>query len=232
MKTIQTRWWIFALGAVLVLGQACQRAEEPAPAADSSAPAGAQTATQPATQTPASRPPAAKPAASVSLAAGTPVKVRLAHTISTAANETGDAFEATLEEPLMAGGRTVAPKGAVVEGKVVEADKGGRVQGVAHLAITLTHVHTPDGGEIEFQSNTITVEAQTSKTKDATKVAIGTGVGAVIGAIAGGGKGAGIGAATGAGAGTAVVLGTRGDAAEIGSETVLDFTLSSPVSVR
>ena len=231
MKTIQTRWWILILGAVLVLGQACQRAEEPAPAASSNASGAAQTAARPpASQSAAS--PAAKPAASVVLAAGTPVKVRLAHTISTAANEAGDDFEAALEEPLMAGGRTVAPRGAVVEGKVVEVDKGGRVKGVAHLAITLAHVHTPDSGEIALQSNTITVEAQTSKAKDATKVAIGTGVGAAIGAIAGGGKGAAIGAATGAGAGTAVVLGTRGDAAEIGSETVLDFTLSSPVTVR
>jgi hypothetical protein len=246
MKAIQTRWWTLALGGILVMGQACQRAEEPAPAANADAPGEAQTATAPAAQppatppaaaanSPASRPaaaPAAKPAELVSLAAGTPVKVRLAHALSTAANEAGDDFQATLEEPLMAGGRTVAPKGAVVEGKVVEADKGGRVQGVAHLAITLSHVHTPGGGEIELQSNTITVQADTSKAKDATKVAIGSGVGAAIGAIAGGGKGAAIGAATGAGAGTAVVLGTRGDAAEIGSETVLDFTLSSSVTVR
>ncbi|MBI2818799.1 MAG: hypothetical protein HYX73_02380 [Acidobacteria bacterium] len=41
----------------------------------------------------------------------------------------------------------------------------------------------------------------------------------------------GIGASAGAGAGTAVVLSTRGDAAEIGSETPLTFELQSPVTV-
>ncbi len=39
------------------------------------------------------------------------------------------------------------------------------------------------------------------------------------------------GAATGAGAGTGVVLATRGEAAVIASETVLDFELRFPVTV-
>jgi hypothetical protein len=75
------------------------------------------------------------------------------------------------------------------------------------------------------------LEAQTSRRDDAAKVGIATGIGAAVGAIAGGGKGAAIGAATGAGAGTGVVLATRGDAAEIASETVLNFQLTSPVTV-
>jgi len=93
-------------------------------------------------------------------------------------------------------------------------------------------LHTPDGQVYDIATNNVSVNATTSKTKDATKVAIGTGVGAAIGAIAGGGKGAAIGAATGAGAGTGVVLATRGDPAEIPSEAVLDFSLSSPVTVN
>jgi hypothetical protein len=83
----------------------------------------------------------------------------------------------------------------------------------------------------DVDTSTVTIEADPSVGKDAAKVAIGTAVGAAIGAIAGGKKGAGIGAATGAGAGTAVVLGTRGDAAEIPSETVLEFALTAPLSV-
>ena len=99
------------------------------------------------------------------------------------------------------------------------------------LSIQLAQIHTADGQVIEITTNPYTVEAATTKKADATKIAIGSGIGAVIGAIAGGKKGAGIGAATGAGAGTGVVLATRGDAAVIGSETVLDFELRSPVTV-
>jgi hypothetical protein len=165
------------------------------------------------------------------LDAGTVVRVRPSHTLSTKTLKTGDGFNAILEEPLMAGGREVFPKGAMVMGKVVDSDPGGRVKGVASLAIALDMLHTADGKMFNIATNTVSVEANTSKTKDAAKVGVGSAVGAAIGAIAGGGKGAGIGAATGAGAGTAVVLGTRGDAAEIASETVLQFSLASPLTI-
>ncbi len=75
------------------------------------------------------------------------------------------------------------------------------------------------------------VAAQSTKKKDAKKIGIASGVGAAVGAIVGGGKGAAIGAGAGAGAGTAGVLTTRGDAAVIGSESVITFELSEPVTV-
>ena len=249
---------VFGMGlATLVLfAQSCQRAEQPAtetepanPTAAAPAPAPAapsQTASQPApapkpaapTPTRAAAPPAAPapaPAAqtrALSLAAGTPLKVRTTRTISTATLKTGDAFEVVLDEPLVSGGRELFAKGATVTGRVVNSDPGGRVKGVASLAITLNGLRAADGRMFDITTNTVSIEADSSKAKDATKVGIATGIGAAIGAIAGGGKGAGIGAATGAGAGTAVVLGTRGDAAEIPSETVLDFSLASPVTVN
>ena len=57
-------------------------------------------------------------------------------------------------------------------------------------------------------------------------------MGAAIGAIVGGGKGAAIGAGAGAGAGTAAVVTTRGEAAVIGSESVLTFELAEPVRIQ
>ena len=137
----------------------------------------------------------------------------------------------TLMEPLTQGAWVIAPVGATVEGRIVDADKGGRVEGVARLTIALDRLHTADGRTVDISTQSMTVQAKTTKSKDATKVGIGTGIGAAVGAIAGGGKGAAIGAGAGAGAGTAVVLSTRGDAAEIGSETPLTFELQSPVTV-
>jgi hypothetical protein len=165
------------------------------------------------------------------LAAGTALKVRTTSTVSTKSHKPGDTFVGNLEEPLTQGGLVIAPKGAAVQGRVLESDPGGRVSGVAHLAVAIDQITTGDRQTVSISTSPVRIEAQRSRGEDAAKVGIATGIGAAIGAIAGGGKGAGIGAATGAGAGTGVVLATRGDAAEIGSETILDFALSAPVTI-
>ena len=244
MKNLTVSIRVLGLGLAVLLAQACQQAEQPVAENQPDAPASAASgSTSSSSAAPAPRA-AAKPAASdasaakapaqahsSTLPAGTAIKVRTTRTLSTKTLKTGDGFDAVLDAPLMADGHELFPKGAMVMGTVVDADPGGRVKGVATMAIALTMLHTADGQMFDVDSSTVTIEADTSKTKDATKVAIGSAVGAAIGAIAGGKKGAGIGAATGAGAGTAVVLGTRGDAAEIPSETVLDFSLSAPLTV-
>jgi hypothetical protein len=89
-----------------------------------------------------------------------------------------------------------------------------------------------NGQTVEIATNTVGQEAKSSAKKDAAKVGIASGVGAAIGAIAGGGRGAAIGAGAGAAGGTGVVLATRGEPAEIPSESVLTFTLRSPITVE
>ena len=215
--------------AVLQIG--CQQAEEPATKSSSqparSRPAGPAGSSAGST---ASAPSSPRPRMAT-VAAGIVLKVRTTNTLSTESHKTGDTFIAMLEEPLAERDWVIAPKGSTVEGRIVNADKGGRVQGVAHLTLALDLLHTADGQLLEISTGPFTVEAQSTKGKDAAKIGIGAGIGTAIGAIAGGKKGAGIGAATGAGAGTAAVLATRGDAAEIASETVLNFELRSPVTV-
>lgn len=168
---------------------------------------------------------------SVTLPAGTQLSVRTATTLSTNSQTSGQTFTAHLEQPLLHDGREVAPKGASVDGQIVDSDKGGRLKDRASLAVRLTGLDSPSG-QVEISTNTITREARATKQKDALKIGIGSGVGAAIGAIAGGGKGAAIGAAAGAGAGTGVVLATRGDPAVIPSETVLHFALRAPVTIN
>jgi len=169
---------------------------------------------------------------SVTLPQGTALKVRLIPTLSTETHKGGETFEATLAEPLVVGGQTVVPRGASVTGKVVESDAGGRVKGVAHIAVQMTSLAVNGGRQVSVVTDTVSHEANTTKGKDAAKVGIGSGVGAAIGAIAGGGKGAAIGAAAGGAAGTGVVLATRGEAAVLPSESVLTFTLQAPVQIQ
>lgn len=181
----------------------------------------------PATVSQTPPPPAPKP---VTIPAGTPIVIRTASALSTRDAKNGETFRATLAEPLVVDGVTIAPRGADVEGVIVESDPGGRVKGVAQLAVALRRLHTA-AGEVEIQTGSYTAEAKSSVKKDVTRGAIMTGVGAAIGAIAGGGRGAAVGAGVGAGAGTATAMATRGEPATIPAETVLTFRLKEPVTV-
>jgi len=170
-----------------------------------------------------------KPA--VTLPEGTVLEARLVQTLSTDTHEVDSSFDATLAEPVVVDGETVLPAGSRLWGKVVEADKGGRVEGRAHLGVLLTGLETADGERVDISTDTLRRNAAATKRDDAEKIGIGAGIGAAIGAIAGGGKGAAIGAAAGGGAGTGAVLATRGDAAVLPSETLLQFTLRHPVTL-
>jgi hypothetical protein len=152
-------------------------------------------------------------------------------TLSTKETQTGERFTATLAAPLVVDGKTVAPRGAQVEGRVVDSDPGGRVKGRATISVRLTQLRVGDRN-VAIETRAIAREAHATKRKDAVKVGIGAGIGAAIGAIAGGGEGAAIGAASGGAAGTGVVLATHGDPAVIEAESVLTFKLSAPVTVE
>ena len=166
------------------------------------------------------------------LSAGTPIAVRTTSMITTKTASTGSTFEASLEEPLEVEGYLVAPKGATVSGVVANADPGGRVKGVASMSLELRSITMEDGRVLPIRTSSVSQLAKQSKGKDAAKVGIASGIGAAIGAIAGGGKGAAIGAGAGAAGGTGMVLGTRGAAAEVPAETVLQFSLSAPAKFQ
>lgn len=167
----------------------------------------------------------------VTIPSGTLLSVRLDDNLSTKVSQTGDSFRATLESPLVVDGAVIAERGARVEGRVAESDPGGKVKGLATLALELVRMNTSDGQRIRLQTEGFTKAAEKSTKKDAMKVGIGAGLGAAIGAIAGGGKGAAIGAGVGGAAGTGAVMASRGDAAEIPAETRLSFRLREPITI-
>jgi hypothetical protein len=128
-------------------------------------------------------------------------------------------------------GFVIAERGARVDGRVVSSDRGGKVKGVAGLAIEITRIHTADGQSVAVQTDSFERRAEQSKKQDAAKVGAGAAIGAIIGAIAGGGKGAAIGAGVGGGAGAGDVLLTRGKPATLPSETRISFRLSNTVTI-
>lgn len=167
----------------------------------------------------------------VTLTAGVLLPVRLVDGLSSERNAPGDTFTGTLDRELVVDGFVLAERGARVEGRVAAVDPGGKVRGVASMAIHLTRIHTADGQTIPIQTDSFERRAEESRTSDAAKVGGGAALGAIIGAIAGGGKGAAIGAGVGGGAGAGTVLMTRGKQVTFPSETRISFRLNAPVTI-
>lgn len=167
----------------------------------------------------------------MTIPAGTLIPVRLGEQLTSEKNFAGDSFTATLDQPLIVDGLAIAERGARVEGKVIAAEKAGRVRGTSQLSIHLVRLNTADGQRIELNTEPFVKEGTKSVGKDAAKVGAAAGIGAAIGAIAGGGRGAAIGAAVGGAAGTGGVLATRGAAADLPVETRISFRLNAPVTV-
>src|SRR6266852_8246970 len=71
----------------------------------------------------------------MTLPAGTVITVRLASTVGSKTNSTGDHFNATIATPVESGGKVVLPKGAEVLGKVAQAVPQGRCKGGASLSL-------------------------------------------------------------------------------------------------
>ncbi len=165
------------------------------------------------------------------LPAGTRLLVRMIDSVDSKKNKVGERFRASLEAPLTVDGRVVAPKGTDVYGRLSEAKGAGRISGKAELQLELTDIVI--GQETyPIMTGDYGVKGKGAGTGTAKKVGVGTGLGALIGAIAGGGKGALKGAGVGAAAGTGVALITKGEQVKVPSETVLEFRIEQPLTVR
>lgn len=159
--------------------------------------------------------------------AGTVITVRMIDAIDSNETDVGQKYRASLDDPIVVDGRTIAPRGADAAVAITRVDQSGTVSGREEIALVLTEI-AADGRQLLPETQHAEVSAK-SRSKETAKVIGGTAVvGAIIGAIAGGGKGAAIGAASGAGAGVAIQA-IRGQRIQVPSETRLDFTLAQPM---
>jgi hypothetical protein len=177
----------------------------------------------------AQAPPAPAPAPIV-IPAGKVLTVTIDQDISTKTNSSGDAFAASLAEPVTVEGQTVLAQGTRATGTVVESQAAGHVKGGALLELTLDSIRV-NGQKFSVE----TTEFEEAGKGRGTRTAIGGGggaaFGAIVGALAGGGKGAAIGALAGGGAGTAGAAYTGKRDITIPAETRLHFKLKHSITI-
>jgi len=181
----------------------------------------------PAVNTP---PPPPPPPQKVTIPSGTTLAVRLVDTVDSETATAGQTFHATLDSPLSVDGDVVVPSGYDVEGHVVDVQSAGKFAGKSLLKLQLDRISVGTK-YYNIQTDQYSREGSSRGKNTAAKVGAGAALGAIIGGIAGGGKGAGIGAAAGGGLGGGVQAATKGQQIKLPSETVLNFTLQSSVSV-
>lgn len=163
--------------------------------------------------------PVTAPTGSLAIPRNTVLALELLTPLSTDASQRGDRLQARVIEPAQYAGY-------MVEGRVSQVKRPGKVKGVAELQLAFDQIRTNDnrtatlhaelievvplGGEETIVDAEGGVKGRDSTKDDAAKVGAASGIGAIIGVIAGGGKGAAIGAIIGGGVGTAGVMTQRG----------------------
>ncbi len=166
----------------------------------------------------------------VTIPVGTLVRVRVNRAISSKQEKPGDVFDGFVANDVVAGGFVAIPRGAAVQGTVVDAKTSGAISGRGELSLNITSVTL--GGKVYPVQSDVWAQAGPSKTGNTVSNAAGFGVaGALIGAIAGRGAGAAIGAGAGAAAGVGVSAAERKGQVVIPPEGMVSFHLASPAAV-
>lgn len=173
---------------------------------------------------------------------GTRLTTTLQNRIATNVSQAGDRFTLEVTSPNQY-------RGAIITGRIAQAESSGRVSGRANLAMEFESIRyrnrtysfagvidsarEADGDVINI-NNEGSVRDGNQTTRTVTRAGIGAALGALIGAIAGGGQGAAIGAGVGAGAGAGTVLiqGRDNLQLEQGSEFMITASAPNAVGVR
>jgi len=170
---------------------------------------------------------------------GTRLTAVLRNRIATNVSQAGDRFTMEVTSPTQYAG-------AIITGRIAQAEGSGRVSGRANLAMAFESIQyrgrtysfagiidsarEADGDTINV-NNEGTVRDGNQTTRTVVRAGIGAAIGALIGAIAGGGDGAAIGAAVGGGVGAGSVLIQGRDNLQLESGTEFTITATGPATV-
>jgi hypothetical protein len=166
----------------------------------------------------------------VTIPNGAMLRIRIDQGLSTKHTAPGSVFDGTVLNDVIADGAVAIPRGAAIQGTVVNSKTSGALKGRGELALQLTSLTM--GGRTYTLDSDIWTRTGQDKTAHTVNSAIGLGaLGALFGAVAGGGTGAAIGAGVGGAAGVASSAASPNGQVIIPPEAVLTFHLDQPATV-
>jgi hypothetical protein len=165
---------------------------------------------------------------------GTDIIIRTDEDIDSQSSQTGQLFNATVEEDVLDASADVAiPRGTPAKLLVRDMTRGGMVHS-PELALDLFSVIVKGKS---YRVDTSDVDYSNKRGVGANKRTAefgggGAAIGALLGGIFGGGRGAGIGVGAGAGAGLLTQIFTRGKQVKVPAETHLRFRLERTLVLK
>ncbi len=166
----------------------------------------------------------------VTIAPGALLQVRINRGIDSNHIAPGTPFEGMVLNDVVSGGAVAIPRGATVQGTVVDAHKAGALKGRGELALALNGLVL--GGQVYPIVSVPWDREGRDKTISTVNSALGLGaLGAILGGVSGGGAGAAIGAAAGGAVGVAGSAASGGGRVIVPPESILTFHLAQPTTV-
>lgn len=163
--------------------------------------------------------------------AGVLVSVRINRTLSSDKTPAGTTFDGVIVNDVSAGGYVAIPRGASVQGTVIESNSSGTFKGRGELSIQLTEVTL--AGHVYPIFTDVWAHNGGDKTIETINKTVGFGAaGLILGAIAGGGTGAAIGGGVGAAAGLGSSAASDRGQVYIPSEALVTFHLARDAHVE
>lgn len=156
----------------------------------------------------------------ITVPTGTRLVIRTSDSVDTSRHSAGYRFRGQLESALVIDGVTVARRGTVVYGRIVQSTQASQIAGSSELAMQFSDIMINDQ-LFEMQTGGLKARSQNELGRTASRTARA----AVIGALISGSSGARTGAAVGVGAS----LLTSGASVNVPAGTILDANLVAPL---
>jgi hypothetical protein len=157
--------------------------------------------------------------------------LQIERTISSETARVEDRVEARVTRDVRVGDKVAIPAGSLVQGSVMEVERGGKVKERARLGIRFHTVVLADGSRLNIKTDAVVREGASPAKESAAKIGGAAVGGAILGAILGGGRGAVIGGATGAAGGTAATMASERNPAVLNAGTTVSVRTQQPVTV-
>ena len=159
------------------------------------------------------------------------IGLQIERTVTSETARVEDRVEARVTRDVRVGDRVAIPAGSIVQGSVMEVERGGKIKERARLGIRFHTVVLADGTRLGIRTDSIVREGSSPTNESAAKIGGAAVGGAILGAILGGGKGAVIGGTVGAAGGTAATMAGGRNAAILPQGSTVNVRVQQPVTV-